>query len=66
MGTTRGVSNINTCKLNHISKVIIVILLFMRRSALRFDVYAYLPIEFYVYLFWCFLRNFDGDHYTFA
>ena len=50
IGTTELVSNINTCKLNHISKVVRVVLLFIRRSTFRFDVYIFHPI-----VFWCLL-----------
>ena len=63
MGTTEGVSNINTWKWNHISKVVRVRLLFIRKSALHFDVFP--PIAFW-YLrilvmstyFWCKLLHF--------
>ena len=55
MGTTEGVFNSSTWKLNNISKVVRVVLLFKRRSALSFHVYTF---------WWC-LRIFYAYYYTF-
>ena len=42
MGITEGLFNMNTCKRNQISKVMRVILLFTRSSALPSGVYIFL------------------------